>query len=333
MLHIDKPRAENNGRSASSSEPIPDVSVVIVSWNVAKLLADCLDSLMRTSQGLTLEVWVVDNASSDNSVEMLRTRYPWVRLIANEDNRGFARANNQAIQQTRGRFVLILNPDTVVRDGAIQTLIQFLEEHADVGMVGPRLLDAEGNLGMMCARRFYSLSAALWVDALRFDALPSIGPRIFRRLMCPYDYCKVQDVEAISGAAMLVRRELLQDLDGFGDVFLHSGEDVDLCDRVRAAGWRICYTPEASIIHLGGRSTVQASVRPSMNAVLSVEVYFARCRSRWQALLYRCVAQCIMPLQLLTIGCLKRMTGKESSVDWRFRKSLAWHILTWRRCQ
>ena len=120
-----------------SAGTVPDVSVVIVSWNVASLLADCLDSLVRCSDGLALEVWVVDNASLDKTVEMLRDRYPWVHLIANQDNRGFARANNQAFQHVRGRFVLILNPDTVVREGAIRSMVQFLLDHGDVGMVGP----------------------------------------------------------------------------------------------------------------------------------------------------------------------------------------------------
>ena len=240
---------------------MPDVSVVIVSWNVAGLLADCLDSLLRCSDGLTLEVWVVDNASSDNTVEMVRSRYPWVQLIANADNRGFAAANNQAFQHVRGRFVFILNPDTVLEPRALQSLVRFLEERGDAGMVGPYMYRPDAGIETNVARRMYTLSAALWIDSLRVQTLPCIGPRLYRRFCTPYDYTLTREVEAISGAAMLVRRELLDKLQGFAEVFIHGGEDLDLCFRVRAAGWKVYYDAAARFQHLGGQSNKQASVR------------------------------------------------------------------------
>ena len=329
MIDFEKPMLEESAHCDDPSQPIPDVSVVIVSWNVAALLADCLDSLVQTSEGIVLEVWVVDNASSDNTVEMLRTRYSWVHLIANEDNRGFARANNQAIRQARGRFALILNPDTIVRPGVIQGLMRYLETHSDVGMVGPCLRDLKGDIDGSSARRMYTMSVAICLEMMRLHKLPWIGPVIQRRLYSPYDFAATQEVEAISGAAMLVRRELLEKLQGFGDSFLHFGEDVDLCFRIRAAGWKLVFDASVTMIHIGGQSTKQTTGRMAVNGYFSNQEFFRRCYGRWHALLYRLIAQCICVPQLLVMGCIQYVLGRESGHSFRNRLSLVWHLIRW----
>jgi len=330
MEDVQEPIETKGSQPERSPQPTPDISVVIVSWNVAGLLADCLDSLTRCTDGLTLEVWVVDNASSDNTVEMLRTRYPGVRLIANEDNRGFARANNQAIRQARGRFVLILNPDTVVQHGAIRSLFQFLVEHNDVGMAGPRHVNGSGNIGVAAARRFLTLNTVLWIEALGIHALPRIGPCLFRRLVNPYDFAVTQEVECISGAAMLVRREVLQDLQGFGETFRHYGEDLDLCFRMRAAGWKIYYHAAATIVHLVGQSSKQAPIRCTINEVLSEEEYFVRCYGRIHGCLYRLIIQGILAPKIVAMGCLKRLVGVESAHQWEQRLRMVGCLMKWR---
>ena len=314
---------------AMPPESIPDVSVVIVSWNVAKLLADCLDSLQKTSEGLSLEVWVVDNASSDDSVEMLRTRYPWVHLIANEDNRGFARANNQAIRQATGRFLFILNPDTIVQPGAMQELVGYLESRPDVGMAGPCVRGLAGDIDPPSARRTYSLGVALWLETLRLDQLPWIGPVIQRRILLPYDYAVTQEVEAISGAVMLARRELLQTLQGFGDSFVHCGEDTDLCFRIRAAGWKIVYDPSATVLHIGRQSSKQALVRVDMNAFLGNQEFLRRSYGRWHAAMYRLIVQCLGVPQILFMACIRFILRKEPGRVFKNRLSLVWHIIRW----
>jgi GT2 family glycosyltransferase len=327
-----KPTAETDKSAfrGGSSEPIPDVSVVIVSWNVSKLLADCLDSLQKTSEGLSLEVWVVDNASSDDSVKMLQTRYPWVHLIANNDNRGFARANNQAFEQARGRYVLILNPDTIVQDGAIQTLIQCIESHPDVAMAGPCLRDFNGEIDATAARRAYSLSISFWIDSLRAHKLPFIGSRVRKCLLTPYDFAVTQEVESISGAAMLLRGDLPRELRGFGDTFIHCGEDIDLCFRIRAAGWKIYYDAAATIVHLGRQSSKQAPVCTNISVFLSNQEFFSRCRGRGHALLYRLISQVICMPQLLLVGCVKYVLGRESRSELKYRLALTWHLINWR---
>jgi N-acetylglucosaminyl-diphospho-decaprenol L-rhamnosyltransferase len=321
---------EDSTLPATALEPVPDISVVIVSWNVARLLADCLDSLQRCSDGLVLEVWVVDNASSDNTVQLVRSQYPWVHLIANPDNRGFARANNQGFQRARGRSVFILNPDTIVRDGAIRALFQFLMEHHDVGMVGPCLVDAEGLISHGSARRFPAPIAALWVDALCLHKLPLVGDKVLHALLAPYDFGVTQPVDAISGAAMLVRRELLQQLQGFSEDFVHSGEDLDLCYRIQAAGWKIFYLSEATVVHLVGRSAKQAGPRAAVSAILGKKLYFDRCFGKWQGLVYRLVVQGVaVPTSLIT-GCIRFLLGRESRRDFKLRLESCYWLLKWR---
>ncbi len=317
--------------SVAPAAAIPDVSVVIVSWNVANLLVGCLDSLVRCADGLALEVWVVDNASSDNSVELVRSRYPWVHLIANEDNRGFARANNQAIRQARGRFVLILNPDTVVQAGALGGLYRFLAEHGEVGMVGPRLVDGNGEIWEMCARRLFTMSTAFWFEGLCVHGVPRLGRWALRRLWTPYDFEVTQEVECLSGAAMLVRRELLQDLQGFGEMFQHCGEDLDLCFRTRAAGWKIYYDANATIVHLIGRSEEQDESRCHIDSILGNEEYLVRCYGRLHGRLYRLMNRCVCLPRVLVVGIVKSLAGAQSRAAWLERLKVARFLCRWKK--
>ena len=320
----------NEANDEMPSHSPPDVSVVIVSWNVADMLADCLDSLARHGGGPSLEVWVVDNASSDHSVAMLRERYPWARLVASTENLGFARGNNLAIRQARGRFIFLLNPDTVVTAGALGKLMDYLETHPEAGMVGPRLCGRDGRLQPASARRAYSLASALCLSVLRLDRLPAIGAWIERRLAHPYDYETTQSVEAISGAAMLARGEVLRELGGFGEVFWHCGEDEDLCARVRAAGWQIGYRCDAVVEHRHGASRRKAPVRTAVNAALSIQQYFLRRQGRAAALCYRAVVQAVEVPILAAVGLFKLALGREQAAQFRERLIICRRLLAWR---
>ncbi len=330
MTGIEQPTARGDEPSGNLSGPAPDVSVVIVNWNVADLLADCLDSLVRGSDGLVLEVWVVDNASSDNSVEMLRNRYPWVHLIANQENRGFGRANNQAIRQARGRFVLLLNPDTIVLEGAIERLYRFLAEHDDAGMVGPRLVDGGGKIWADSARRLYSLGTVLWVESLSAQRVPWVGPWLFHHFIARYDFAVTQEVECLSGAAMLARREVLEQMQGFSETFRHCGEDLDLCFRARASGWNLYYCADATIIHLVGRSSEQAGFRCQIDVVLSIEEYFIRCHGRIYGWSYRLINQCVRLPKVVITAASKYMAGVLSRAAVREQMKFARFLLTWK---
>jgi hypothetical protein len=181
------------------------------------------------------------------------------------------------------------------------------------------------------ARRTYSLAAALFIDALRLGTVPLIGPSLYRRLVAPYDYTTTQRVEAICGAAILARREILQSQNGFGDMFLHCGEDLDLCFRIRKAGWEIWYIATAMIIHLGGEGSKNAPVRTQVEAVLSNEMFFARCYGKWQARLFRWTIKMVQVPIMIAIGILKFVSMRSSAADLHQRLKVARYLMLWQR--
>ncbi len=240
-----------------------DLSIIVVNWNTRDLLRDCLLSLSATSDQLSdsclvfgsyrAEVLVVDNASTDASDHMIRDQYPWVHLIVNDQNVGFAPANNQAFQLSTGRYVLLLNSDTIVHAGAIQTLITFMDEHLRCGAGGARLLNADGSLQPSCHPMLTP-----WREFWRLAFLD----RIWRRAtydMDKWEADRPREVEAIKGACLIVRRaaltagELLLD----EQYFMYT-EEVDLCFRLLQAGWRLNWIPEAMVTHFGEASSRQA---------------------------------------------------------------------------
>ena len=230
-----------------------DVSVSIANFNQRSLLEQCLRSIFETSEELSLEVFVVDNASRDGSVDMVREAFPDVQLIVNEQNRGYATANNQAIERSEGRYVLVLNNDTVVLPNAIPAMVAFLDEHPQVGMLGPRVLNPDGTLQRSCST-FPSLwrltSRALYIDKL----LP--GNRMTGTLsMSHWEYDSIRGVDVISGCCMLVRKDVISKVGLMDERFFFYAEEADWCYRARQNGWEVCFLPEAEIIHYGGRST------------------------------------------------------------------------------
>ena len=320
---------EEKGTMAMRGIPTADLSVVIVSWNVADLLVKCLESLIADAKGLSLEVFIVDNASKDDTLNKLR-QFPQFRVIANEVNVGFARANNQVFKDVTGRFVLILNPDTVVIEGALRKMIEFLVNHPDVGMVGPRLCYPNDEVQATCARPFVTLAMSLFY-ALRLLQLPFIGRLLSKQYLFPYDLSISQCVEAISGAAMMIRREIIQKLGGFGDTFLHGGEDLDLCFRIQKSGWKTYYLSDAKIIHFEGQSAKQVSVRTVVNTVLSTQEYFNRCYGTWHGVMYRLIAQFVQAPTLISVSLVKWLLRRESSHELQQRIAMAKAIWVWQK--
>ncbi len=269
----------------SPSPAAPDVSVVIVNYNVREFLEQALTSVERASSGLNVEVFVVDNNSVDGSVKMVRDRFPDVQLIANEHNAGFARANNQAIREAQGRHILILNPDTLLQEDTLRKLVSFMDANEDAGAVGCRILNPDGTFAPESRRAFPTPSVALY----RMVGLSRLFPRsrVFARYNLGYIPADQQcEVDALSGSCMMVRREALlrsreSAFDYQGDVaplepgdfvvedgaglfdeeFFMYGEDLDWCFRIQQAGWRIFYTPETQIIHYKGESTRKGELR------------------------------------------------------------------------
>ncbi|UCG25837.1 MAG: glycosyltransferase family 2 protein [Chloroflexota bacterium] len=232
------------------------LSIVIISWNVRELLSGCLDSVqsnLLANPDLVTETFVVDNASTDGSQEMVRCEYPWVRLIENTENVGFAQANNQAIQMSCGQYVLLLNPDTEASPGALRALLDSLANLPGAGMAGARLLNDDGSLQVSCYREPTLLREFLLMFHL--DGFLSYGS--YRMKSWPLD--RPREVDTVMGACMLIRKSVLESIGLMDQGYFMYSEEVDLCYRIRRAGWRIYWVPQAKVVHFGGQSTQQVA--------------------------------------------------------------------------
>lgn len=269
--------------SPPADDECPDLSVVIVNYNVREFLAQTLRSVERASRDLRVEVFVVDNNSVDGSVPMVRSRFPDVCLIPNERNAGFGAANNQALRMTRGRHILILNPDTIVQEDTLVTLVRFMDEHPGAGAAGCQILNPDGTFAPESRRAFPTPGVAFF----RMSGLGRLFPRsaVFGRYnmtFLPRD--QEAEIDVLSGSCMMVRRAALfgdPDVEDrtaagmFDEDFFMYGEDLDLCFRIQQAGWTIHYTPDTRIIHYKGASTRKGDLR-YLRLFYGAMVLFAR---------------------------------------------------------
>ena len=233
----------------------PRLSVVVVSYNTRELTLRCLESVLAHPPEGGLEVFLVDNASADGSVEAVRARFPGVRVIANAHNRGFAAANNQAFERARGEFVLLLNPDTEVEAGALEAALEFIESRPRAGVVGCRVLLADGAQQSTVFRylRLSTVFLNLFVPAAWMRRSRWLG----RSRYIGLDLDRVQDVEVVAGCFMLVPRRVLAEVGGMDEGYFMYGEEADWCHRITRAGWSVLYYPDATIVHIGGQSAKQ----------------------------------------------------------------------------
>jgi N-acetylglucosaminyl-diphospho-decaprenol L-rhamnosyltransferase len=251
-----------------------DLSVIVVNWNVRNLLQDCLRSVIQSmhSSAYDWELFVVDNASSDGSADMVRYCFPQAHLITNDQNIGFARANNQAFLQCRGEFVLLLNPDTIVLDNAIDSLLKTVYRRPNVAVVGCRMVGEDGTV-----QRWTGGSApTLRSIATHFLYLNRFLPRSWtaKTLYLVGDPIDDRDVGWVSGACMLIRRKSL-DKTIFGERFFMYGEDMELCLRLGSEGWKVTYVPRATIVHYDGASIRQQGVEGELNKLRNLRYLFA----------------------------------------------------------
>ncbi len=231
----------------------PALSVIILSWNTRELLDQALDSVFASvAEPSTLEVIVVDNGSEDGSPAMVETKYPQVQLIVCEENLGFAGGNNRGLASATGDSIVLLNSDTVVLPGAFSTLSAYLHKHPHVGMVGPKLLNADGTT--QSSRRRFPALPVLFFESTWLQGLAS------KKSLQRYYFADMPDsiaheVDWVTGAVMMVRREVVDDVGGLDEGFFMYSEELDWCHRICDAGWAIAYTPEAEVIHYGGKSS------------------------------------------------------------------------------
>jgi GT2 family glycosyltransferase len=223
-----------------------DLSIIVVNWNTNNLLKQNLNSIYRTLDGLEYEVIVVDNASTDGSVEMVQTEFPQVRLLLNNKNVGFARANNQAIQQSNGRYLLLLNSDAYLTDQASQVLVGTMEKMIKVGIAGAGLYNSNGT-----KQDDHGNLPLLPVELATLFGLNKVLD-----LFVQHDSVS-KETGWVKGAAMMLRREMLDQIGLLDEDFFMFSEEIDLCHRAKQAGWKVVYVPEAHVIHLEAGSTGQ----------------------------------------------------------------------------
>jgi GT2 family glycosyltransferase len=273
------------GRTAPSDRGIVDLSIVIVTWNNEHEIGDCLQSIRDHAGGLHCEVWVVDNASRDGTLGLIREQFPEVRLIANPENRGFPAANNQAFERATGRYTLILNPDTILHPGTLKACVDYLVANEDTGAIGCRLIYADGEIQYDGARRFPDL-LTLFVESFYLHMLRPPLPVLGGTHMRHWDHLDSRDVECLSGAFMLARSEIVRELGGMKtDVFMFY-EDMDFCFRIRKAGWKIHYLASAVTVHLHGAS--KSGTVSSLNGP-TLWTFFRQHRGAGQAAVCRAI--------------------------------------------
>ena len=238
--------------SVNDSHFAYDLSIVIVNHNGWNLLVSCLDSIKQNLNGLRCDIWVVDNGSIDGSVIRLIDRFPDINCIQNEENLGFARANNQAITNCNGRYILLLNNDTIVHSKALQLMIQALENHSELAAVGPQLINSDGSFQLSCMR-----FPSRWGDIFAYFRPQCASMGGFRQQTTR----PIVKVDAVSGACMLLSRNALDQVGLLDEGYFFYAEETDWCYRAHKLGWRVGYVSAARVTHLRGQTAQRESSR------------------------------------------------------------------------
>lgn len=257
------------------------LSIVIVNWNTRRYLEACLASIYRYPPRTAFEVLVVDNHSSDGSVEMVQSRFPQAVLIACGRNLGFSGGNNLGIRQARGENILLLNPDTEVLPGALDHLLHFLDSEPQAGAAGSRLLNSDRTLQLSC-----SPTPTLVREFARLFHLPGIRPDGYYAMQ-DWDLTQPRSVDVLLGACILIRRGVLDQIGLLDEEYFMYSEETDLCLRVQRAGWKLYWVPQAEIIHHGGQSARQAPKEMFYHLYRSKVLFFRKHYSLLTVFLYK----------------------------------------------
>jgi GT2 family glycosyltransferase len=263
------------------------LSIIIVSWNVSRELLDCLDSIAENKPSHSYEIIVIDNASTDGTIDAVQKDFPEVKLIINKENRGFAAANNLGVEQSKGEYILFLNPDTILHRNALDILIDFLDSNKDAGACGPKLLNDDGTI-QPSARRFPDFYSALYQNSI-FRNVGLFRKQYRRYRMNDFNFDVQKDVDILMGAAIMTRRSIIDNIGSMDEVFFMYYEEADLCYRIVKAGWRVVFIPEAIITHLGGRSSDQLPVKTRIMRLKSLLIFFRKHYGKIKTGIFNCI--------------------------------------------
>lgn len=298
-----------------------DLSIIVVNWNTKDLLCQCLESLNPKIQNIEMEVLVVDNGSLDGSVAAVSERFPSVKVIGNLRNLGFAKANNQAISLSKGKYLLLLNPDTIVKENLIGKMISFMETYAECGIGGAQLLNSDGSKQNSIAN-FPSLATELlnknllrWLFSERFPGKER-------------DYPGPIEVNSVIGACMMVRREAMEQVGLLDEDYFLFLEETDWCYRMKRAGWRIYHIPQAEVFHFQGKSADAYKERAKVEYYRSRYHFFRKNRGRlqWFILLIGLMTRLGVELMFIFTACILTLFGIKR---WRRKLSTYAYLVWW----
>lgn len=300
----------------------PDLSIIIVSWNVRDLLRNCLASIARGRGKLDVEVIVVDGASADGSAAMVRDVFPWVHLVACTENVGFPRGNNIGLAAANGRFLLLLNPDTEVGADTLTRMHAYLAAHDDIGVLGPQLRYPDGRI-QSSRRRFPRLTTAFFESTWLQSLAPQGLLRHYYAADLPDD--AIADVDWVMGAAMLLPRAVVDAVGGMDEAYFMYSEELDWCRRIKEMGWRVVYYPDAQVVHHEGKSSEQATTARHLNFQRAKLRYFRKYHGRFPAMLLRIFLLKSYAFQLFVEG-IKGVLGHKRPLRWQ-RVQSYWQVI------
>ena len=298
------------------------ISIIIVSWNAKKYVQECLDSLKAYAQSPEAEIILVDNASSDGTPELVLKSYPGVTLIQNQENFGFAKANNIGIRRSTGEYVYLINSDVRVFEGCIEKMLAYMEANPRIGLLGPRMLGADGK-----CYRSYMGAPTLWRMACRAMALDALFPRskfLSGFMMQYFDADRIVDVDILNGWFWVTRREALNQVGLLDEKLFMYGDDLDWSKRFHDAGWKVVYFPEAESLHYGGASSARAPIKFSVEMQRANFQYWQKHYSRASQFVYLAIVWTHQAIRLGGYSLLWLAKGSEhSEVAFKAKRSLA----------
>ncbi len=289
----------------------PDLSFIIVNWSTKELLLNCIESFYRTVKDLTVEIFVVDNGPTDGSADSVRRAFPEIELIPNQRNLGFARANNGALRKSQARYSLLLNTDVILTDGAVETLVEFMDRNPTVGIAGGQLVNGDGS-----KQNSFDNFPSLTTEALNKSLLRILFPKRYPSKRG--NYGNPIDVHSVIGACMIVRSQSSQEVELLDEDNFFFLEETDWCYRMRQGRWWVCHIPQAKIVHLQGKTANLVRDRAKIEYYRSLYLFFKKHRGIMKSVLLRsflfgrfCVDFVLTLLScLLTAFRSERLKGK-----------------------
>lgn len=297
-----------------------DISIIIVNWNTKKLLLKCIDSILKDIRNFNVEIIVVDNASTDDSVQAVNDRFDSVKVIRNSENLGFAKANNIGINESTGKYICLINSDIVVKSGCFNNLFEYMEKKPSIGMIGPRLLNTNGTLQTSC-KKFPSI----WNTTTRALFLHKLFPNysIFStEEMNYFKHDKIIEVDALAGAFLMVRKEALVEIGLLDENYFFYSEDIDWCFRFWQYRWSVVFFPYSVCVHHDGGSSKKSPIKFHLQLIKSKYIYMQKHHSALKILMFQIIMLNQYIIRIITYISMYLFIKNKKQTNGDFQKYL-----------